>query len=103
MISKFNPELIDIASGVEKEAGIKEGEIEGLLPENVLENRIQEIEKYIENLDKDTCSSIGYIYVSSMNALRKIDEYKTSLLIFKFTNPGLQDSHFENTFLSSIK
>ncbi len=32
-----------------------------------------EYRQYIENLDKDTCSSIGYIHVATMNALRKID------------------------------
>ena len=47
-----------------------DSQLRNTIHQNIMTDEYQD---YIKQIDKETCSSIGYIYTASMNALRKVD------------------------------
>lgn len=52
----------------------------------------EEYQEYLKNIDQDNCSSIGYIYTASMNALRKVDDEIKSIYFAAGVNQEAQSS-----------
>ncbi|MBO5349794.1 MAG: ATP-binding cassette domain-containing protein [Clostridia bacterium] len=74
-MKQHSEEMSSIMNGTAEYANTDEvilydSSFNSLIHKNVLSDEYRE---YLNNIDKDTCSSIGYIRIASMNVLRKID------------------------------
>ena len=75
-----------------------DSQLKSKIHENIISDEYQQ---YLKNIDKDTCSSIGYIYTASMNALRMVDGEVKPIYFAAGVNEQAQSSASAMTNMSA--
>lgn len=75
-----------------------DSQLKSKIHENIIS---EEYQQYLKDIDKDTCSSIGYIYTASMNALRMIDGEAKPIFFAAGVNEQAQSSTSGMTNMSA--
>ena len=75
-IKQHSEEMSNIMKGTAEYANTDEVILYDSTLSNIQHKNVisQEYKDYLSNIDKDTCSSIGYIHIASMNVLRKVND-----------------------------